>query len=505
MKKLFFENKKFLLIGTILFFLGLVCLSLSTRGILAEERVPLRAEDAEKTISMDFKDANLKDVLKVFSQQSGLNFVASDKIEDKKITLYFKDVEVQDALDRILDAHNLTYKYSKDSDIFLVEPTGKEELPTVTRIYNLNYATLEKATAAGTAETGDGGIKSIIEKLLSKQGTIMADTRTNSLIVRDIPAQFPLIERTIAKLDTQTLQVMIEAEVLETTVNLAERLGTGMTFMGDKGSYMDFSTNYHDSGYTFYGVLNHTEFAGLLDMLESQGKLKYLARPRVLSLNNETAQIDIATWETIGVDLQTTTEGTLSVESGEREWVGTKLKVTPHINKEGFIVMEVEPEVSRTFDTKLSGYEGKFRDVFKKSAKAKVMVKDGETLVIGGLTTGQEEESRRQVPFLGNIPILGWLFKGREASEQKGELVIFVTPRIIRKGAYEGAEIAQRRKIMRESSESYDTSAKVRREDLRQTEVEVEEEMRRSEPERPKEPRSREEEIDWVLDQMSEE
>jgi len=498
-----------LFVGFIILF-GFLFLHVSGE-VLAQKNSSLKSKYANKVISMDFKDADLRDVLKVFSQQSGLNFVASDQVKDKKITLYFENVKVQDALNRILEANNLKYEYTKESDIFVVRPSGKEEVITVTRIYNLNYATL-----GSDSDENKSDIKDILEKMLSKHGNIMSDERTNSLVIKDIPEQFALIESTIAKLDSVTLQVMIEAEILETTLDLAERLGAGMKIMGDRGSRMEIIPWYESeageftpSGLavpadsTFLGVLTRTEFKGILDMLKTEGKVKYLARPRILSLNNETATIDIATWESIGVETEESTEsGATLTETPEREWVGTKLKVTPHINKEGIIIMDVEPEVSRSSATKLTGFTTQFRDVYKKSAKAKVMVRNSETVVIGGLTQTQESVDRRKVPFLGDIPILGWLFKSKKTDDERTELVIFITPHIVGGGTYSRPEVTSdvttNRSITREVSGEYDVSTDL----IYEKESSI---KKRPLTTQEKEIHSREEEIDWVLDQMSQE
>lgn len=471
-------------------------------NVRGAERTPLKAKYANKTISMDFKEASLQNVLKAFSQQSGLNFVASEEIKEKKVTLYFENVKVQDALNRILDANNLTYEYTKDSEIFVVKPTGAEKVEKITRIYTLNYATVggEKGEESEEGEEGKSqNIKNILEKLLSKQGNIIADQRTNSLIIRDIPARFPLIERTIAKLDSRTPQVMIEAEILETSVDLAERIGVGMSHAGEKGSAEVFplSKSITSGEQSFYGVLSYPEFEATLDLLEKEGSVKYLARPRILSLNNETAKIDIASWASIGIETETSTEtGETVVESAERKWVGTKLKVTPHINKEGFITMEIRPEVSRTFPSDLSS---QFLDIFKKSATSKVMVKDGETVVIGGLIKGKENEISKQVPFLGDLPVIGKLFSSRKKEDEKTELVIFITPHIVRQETYAKAtEGIEGKEIMREPSTSY-TEEEEKEEKVKK------EAKEKAKGERKEKARGREEEIKWVLDQMSEE
>ncbi len=418
------------------------------------------AQEESRRISMDFQEAALKDVLKVFSQQAGLNFVAAKEIEDKKVTLYLDGVTVDDALTSILAANNLTYEQKPDSSVFIVKESTKPKIKVITKVYSLNYAKVEGGKGGG--EKSD--IKSIIENLLTKDnegevlGCIVKDTRTNSLIITSIPENFPLIENTLAKLDAQTPQVMIEAEIVEVKTTAIKKLGldwggpasgtfftftgpsrdTGFPFIREKGPFSRSllggsladargRTLAASSTGTTFGNLTLVEFRIVLKALEKENKSKYLAKPKIMVVNNETAEIRISADSGVGTVTTEGESGTLTT-SVERVETGVILKVTPTINKDDYITMTLEPEVSRVETSSVTGYY----DPTKRSAKTTVMMKDGQTIAIGGLLKSEVADNDRAVPGLSKIPLLGNLFKSKDFQDVETELIIFVTCRIIK-------------------------------------------------------------------------
>ncbi|MGE4358196.1 MAG: secretin N-terminal domain-containing protein [Candidatus Omnitrophota bacterium] len=407
----------------------------------------------EILISMDYKEASLKDVLKILSQQSGLNFVASHEIEDRKITLYFENVSVEDALNTILRANNLTYEQPPGSNIIVIQELLMPEVETVTRIYTLNYAKAdsvkelfekmrekrEEAEAKGRTEEAKFTRQPIkAAGLLTEYGKIISDTRTNSVIITDIPAQFPVIEETLAKLDEATPQVMIEAELLETTVGTINKLG--VEWADTIGVYTgpvqttkfpfrkhDFPAGVDKTGDMAYGTISMADFTATLKLLESDSETKILARPRVLTLNNETAEINL-TAQTAVAGITTIQEG-IQTYSVERIETGIVLKVTPQVNKDGYITMTLEPSV--TTPVKSTYFTtAEYVDPHKREVKTTVRVKDGDTIVIGGLISSEDTDTIKKVPVLGDIPLLGYLFKNRSRDKSDKELIVFITPHI---------------------------------------------------------------------------
>ncbi len=423
-----------------------------------------------KTISMDFKDAPLADVLKIFSQQSGLNFIAADSVANKSITLYLDKVPVEEALDRILTANNLTYEIKPDSNIFVVKSVPAPSLQRMTRVYQLKYATVTSSklnntliinpeeddddtssssttttTTTTTTKTGDTGIVAAIRSVLSPEGTLTEDPRTNSVVITDVPGQFPLIEQTIARLDVPIPQVLIEVEMLDISENTAEKLGikigdTPLTFTGaERDHYYPWNENelIREGEATApeyrVGTISAAGLSAALQMLRTQTDTKSLARPRILTLNNETAEIKITTNEAIGLTTQTGASEGVTTQSLEAERVetGVSLKVTPQVNLlTKTITLAVAPKVTeaRTGAT----FQGQtFKDPEERATKSILRVHDGETVIIGGLIRNDDEKVHTKVPVLGDIPFVGAAFRHKNDSTTQRELVIFITPHIV--------------------------------------------------------------------------
>lgn len=427
-----------------------------------------------KKISMDFKDADLQSVLKIFSQQSGLNFIAASDTSDLKISLFLENVPVEEALERILTANNLMYELEPGSDIFTVRKVVNPTINVITRVYALQHATVpgsqllttldkegdidssSSSSASGSSASSDSenedlgdGIVGAIQNILTEYGKVAEDPRTNSLIVTDIPSQFPIIEKTIARLDAEEPQVLIDVEMLDisknTAVQLGLKYGTTLSVYGAKRQvlYPWDLNELKAKGYTFAtpeytsGLLDASGLSIMLQFLKTQTDTKYLANPKILTLNNQSAQIKISTDEAIGVITSTGgSEGitTQNVEA-ERTQTGVFLTVTPQVNlKTGEITMAIVPKVveatsGATFPT--SNGTITFKDPEKRMSKTILRVKDSETIYLGGLKKNTETVTITKVPILGDIPLLGGLFRHKDTSADERELVIFITPKIV--------------------------------------------------------------------------
>ncbi|MBI4355104.1 MAG: hypothetical protein HY597_01460 [Candidatus Omnitrophica bacterium] len=452
------------------------------------------ALQADRRVSMDLQDANLKDVFKIFSQQSGLNFIASEEIGDRHITLYLDRVGLQDALDQIVRANHLTYDKLPGSDIFIVNgPAGPT---TITRIYKLKYARLSTSilgraisafgeitpfeglkgfgstTASGTGAggtsggsgTGGGGeqeeieigIDKVVEKLLTKAGSLAVDERTNSLIITDVESNFSRLEQAIAQLDVKTAQILIEAELVEVNAQKAKGLGiewgqasdgtlttltpakAAVSFpysgLGNKslGNLNSLEIASGTKGITL-GTLDSSQLTVILKAIETDTTSKILARPKILTLDNESATIRLSAQTAIGTLTTVASEtGATISQSAERTETGVRLVVTPQVNEDGYITLLLEPAVSRPIASSFSAFTSKFVDPKTRSARTLVRVKDGETIVLGGLIDRQDKTAVRKVPFLGDLPLVGALFRREEVSDDDTELMVFITPRIVK-------------------------------------------------------------------------
>jgi type II secretory pathway component GspD/PulD (secretin) len=426
--------------------------------------------ESDKTISMDFQDANLKDILKILSIQSGLNFIASEAVQERKITLYLDKVSTKEAMDKLFKANNLTYELDEDSNIFIVKDWGKLEPDTVTKVFNLKYATVKSSylrqrsaevSSGSTAETTAGkessegaassssaketsstettGITDAVKKVLSEYGSVIEDSRTNSLVITDIPSRMPVITQVISSLDIAVPQVMLDVEMLDVSKNIVDNLGFEF---GDNPFTLTLPLrSFATHGAEFFigassdrnaqgGVtLGHT-YAHLLDYLRTQTDTKTLARPRLLTLNNESAEIKIVTNEVVGVEVSYDDSGNVVASTAERVDTGVSLIVTPQINLEnGEITMFLNPSVK---DASTSALSSSYRDPEERSTKSLVRIKDGDTVIVGGLIRNELQQTLKKLPILGDLPIIGALFRHKEKTrDRQRELLVFITPHII--------------------------------------------------------------------------
>ncbi len=454
--------------------------------------------DQEAVVSMDFKDASLKDVLKIFSIQSGMNFVAAESVQDRKITLYLDQVSVKETMENIFKANSLTYDLDKKSNIFIVKNSGAPAVETELRIFVLNYATVPGSALAklqtdtmgesgglgcssSSSESSEGGeegggtasgqgIIQAVKNMLSEYGSIVEDPRTNSLIIVEIPLRMQQIAQLIAQLDTPAVQVLLEVEMLDVSKNTVDKMGinwpetlasldvtgsriTSFPFGGSaNGNQQEWIFSSHDSpsGDWTFENLEGGQFAPsiltliganlTLDFLRSQTDTKFLARPKLLTLNNQTAEIRISTDEAISATTVTQAGGAGSSSTQvERTDTGVVLKVTPQVNIEtGEVTMFIYPKVAEATTSSITIAGGSAKDPEERSTKTLVRVKDGETVVIGGLLRTEVTLQQTSLPILSKIPIIGALFRhkgGSTANPDKNrerELIVFITPHVIR-------------------------------------------------------------------------
>lgn len=320
--------------------------------------------------------------------------------------------------------------------------------------------------------SGGGDITKIVQSMLSPVGKIAVDPRTNKLIITDVAEVFPQVENILAELDIKPPQILIEAQIVEVSktsgLNLGFEYGGGDGTMvsmtgpkrkvdldyikgigvkgwnyifpskdqlnndsssGDSGSGSGDSGSSSDEGEDEGGLLDFSAFNIVLRSLLTRGEAKYLGKPKVVTLNNKTATITTSTDATVGYTQSLSGSGgtEMSTSSAERKRVGLTLQVTPQVNREGYVTLYVQPSYS---DVVSSGFDNT-RDTTTRAASTLVRVKNGQTVVIGGLLTSRETEQTRKVPLLGDIPIVGWLFTSKTRSKSTTDLVIFITPTIL--------------------------------------------------------------------------
>jgi type IV pilus assembly protein PilQ len=400
-------------------------------------------------ISLDFQQADLIDVLRLISEVSSRNIITSPDVAGR-VTTRMVNVPWDQALDMILKTHGLGKeeegtiirvapldRLRKERDDELQSKRVVQELePPVTRTIQLNYARAEE-------------LKSNMEKLLTKQGRLDIDKRTNTIIVKDIGSSVEEVLELIRRLDSRTKQVSIETRIVETARTFLQELGirwggfvnqeTGVKFprqvvlAGRQGTpapgggslAVDLPTITQPPALAIgFALISNSSVIDLeLQALERNGRGRIVSNPKVVTLDNKEALIES------GDEVPFRTE---SAETGPKvEFKDAKitLKVTPHISPDDYILLEVEAakkevDFSRTVEGNPT--------ITSRQSKTSVLVKDGATVVIGGLFKSQSVDTQEGVPGLSKIPYLGWLFKTKQTREDNEDLLFFITPRIVR-------------------------------------------------------------------------
>ena len=407
--------------------------------------------------SLEFREVDIKDVLRQLSKQYNLNIVFSEKVIGL-ITVQLNNVTLDEALDAIITINGFTYT-KKDNVIKVATPEEAEREGKQTKLFKLNNADALK-------------LKETITKVLSAEGSLEADSRSNSLVVTDTLSVINKIEQIIPVLDSLTPQVLIEAKLIETSLTKADKLGidwvttlsasgskrpTTLPFSpkGDRGwmenvfppdpaSGSDFPTGHPFSfptavkGDFTLGTLDASSLKAVLDVLMSRTNTKLIANPRVVAINNQKALIHVGRNVPVATFERNETTGKMEITGwGNEKKVGVKLEVTPQISPDGHIKLILKPEVSSIIDfVKIAG-ENASPITSTRTVETEVIIRDGQTVVIGGLVKNDSFVKINKIPILGDIPLLGFIFTRKEVGSsssptEKTDLLIFVTARIIK-------------------------------------------------------------------------
>ena len=398
----------------------------------SQETTDAGAPKRSQRISLNLQNVTLGSVLKVMTQKSGINFLIGSGLVGKEINVYLEDVLVEDALAAIMRANGLWYTRQKGTNIYVI--TDAPEGPPVATITEVMRPSFADATELG--ET--------LAAVLTEAGSIVVDQRTNSLVVSDIPENMATLTSLTRDLDVQTGQVLIEAKIVEFMDESSSELGISWEYSdfesgGEDGSgSYSYGSTFNDDSAT-EGVLQlmfgkFDSFVSVQDLtakiraMKKDGLAEVLAKPTILTLDNREAQIEITRHLALAKKVTYREGGDSTVEPIFGD-VGVTLKVTPHVNNDEFVTMVIEPKVSSA--QRSSYFPDEAVDTKHRSAKTTVMAKDGETVIIGGLLRTDVVETHFKVPLLGDIPLLGALFRKSITSETETEVMLFLTPRLI--------------------------------------------------------------------------
>ncbi len=486
-----------------------------------------KGEFGYQPISIEVDGAPLKEVLKIFSEQSGLSFIASQEVENKRVTVYLENVPAGDAMESILAANNLRYERKK-SGIFVVYPNISTSLtapgqgaaagaagPAMqTKIFHIKYSRLsispmdvagknmiedlptkdstggqaapsapseenpnkgsDKNSTEKTNLMAERGIDKIVASILSENGKVAVDISTNSLIVTDTAEKLLDVEKVISKIDVPPSQIMVEVQMMEVKKGLLEDIG--VEWGGANGSLASFTGSARSLGFPLttnaftktkginisdplagtsssgsgggsggssgpiitptlkLGVLSFADYQEILHFITSQTDTKILARPRVLTLNNEAANINLVTKTVVGTkNTLVTSQSLTTFTTGEAVTAdtGITLKMTPQINDDQTISFFLQPSITTVAASDF--FPTQFLEPTTRTVRTLVRVKDNEALVIGGLIDDNEIVTNKKIPLLGNLPLVGNAFNYKHKSRNDREFLIFITPHIIKK------------------------------------------------------------------------
>jgi len=414
-----------------------------------------------RRVSLDFKEVEIADVLRLIADVSELNIIAGDEVKGE-VTIRLVDVPWDQALDVILLTKGLGFVrvgnvlriapadvLKAEEEARLQEKRAKEKLEDlVVKLQPVNYAAVKD-------------VAKMVQRLLTARGTVDIDARTNTLIIKDIGSVIDEATALVKAIDTQTPQVLIESKIVEANLDFSRELGAVWAFgaqplidgfdegSGDRRDLGGNDVRFHDNSLLtdFTETFNHVSVSnpitslanGLVDFgaflldeklnvelrieaAESNGEGKVISSPRVVTLDNRRATIA----QGISIPFQTFENGDAKLEFIDAV---LKLDVTPHITADRSIIMKLDVKRNAPDDSVQTPTGSPA--IAKNEATTETLVKDGQTLVIGGIYVVQKADRHSGVPYFQNIPVLGYAFRNNEVRDLRKELLVFVTPRIV--------------------------------------------------------------------------
>ena len=418
-------------------------------------------------ISVNLKDVDLKDFFRLIHEISGLNVVLDPNVKGT-LTIVLDEVPWDQALDIVLQNNGLDKQLNGNVLRVATKDTLKKEAETARDLQKAQAEAVPPVTVTRVLSYAKAAtMRDTLKKFLSARGDIFSDDRSNQLVIRDIPSVIPTIDNLIRQLDRKSQQVEIEARVISATRSFSQDIGVQWGFAGtttsgrsifggvpgvgvspvqtgtglpqppliatpigsSSGSTtpgLPFNVNLPSGVPTSGFYFGHRSPNFAVDLFitaaEAKGVGKLLSKPKVITQNNEKATVKQGT----KIPIQTTINNTISVQYIDAV---LKLEVTPQITAEGTVFMDVLVENTQ-IDNGIPRVQG-IPALDTQSAETKVLVADGGTVVIGGIIVSQQQTDIQQVPIVGSLPVIGYLFRRNTVSVQSQELLFFLTPRII--------------------------------------------------------------------------
>jgi type IV pilus secretin PilQ/predicted competence protein len=439
--------------------------SLQSQSGAGKSLVPGQAKPDDKKytgqkISLEFKDADIKNVFRLLAEVSGNNIMVTDDVS-RKVTVRLIELPWDQAMDLIVETNGLAKeeignviristagRFKSDRDALVAAKRARDDLePLQTVYYSINYAKVKE-------------LEPKVKPLMSKRAdaALVIDERSNTIMLRDLQKTVEDVTTLVAKLDLRTAQVLIESNLVETTPTFSRALGTeidavfnGRVFASSRflaGSPFAGSANtvappfpVPSTGFRFgYTPAN---LNGFITAAENEGNAKIISRPSIVTLNNVPSTIKSERILRIALPSSTNIASGSGAAAGtavatEKIPVGINLTVTPQVSSDGFVLMNIKVKSSSIANssTVSGGTAGVIPfDELNREAEANVLVRDGETIVIGGILKDIDSDSQSGIPYLKDIPVFGWLFRNWRFQKDFEELVVFITPRIAAAGS----------------------------------------------------------------------
>jgi len=484
--------EKFILCAFFIFYFTGLVLAGDAAVLAAKPSEP--ATTFTEKISLDLKGVDINELFKLLSAKTGITIIPSSQVNGR-VTVFMNDLSFSDALDVIVTMQDLAYErkanivkvmtlaeyekaygkkfgerkethtfrlaYAKPANVLNVINSLKSELgkiisddstgtiiiidtpqsmeimantikeldqPLETLVFDVNYARF-------------ADIKNYLNELITPGvGQIIVDERSSKVIVYDLPQRLTRIKKLMQEFDEQSRQVLITGEIVEVTIDDKFQSGIAWDKIFNEADLhnLELVGNFPVSpalstyGKVSVGTLARDKYSVVMNMLSTYGSTKVLTRPRIVVVNKEEAKILVGTREAYITSTQSQGQSTtLTSESVQFIDVGLKLAVVPTIGADGFITMKIKPEVSSVQSTLTTSAGTVVPIVATSQSESVVKVKDGNMLIIAGLSREESDKNDSGLPGLSRLPILGHLFSTRGREKKKSELVIFITPTII--------------------------------------------------------------------------
>ncbi|MBI3333427.1 MAG: hypothetical protein HYZ93_05000 [Candidatus Omnitrophica bacterium] len=433
----------------------------------AQPEGPAAAESsAEPLVSVDFRETEIGDILRLLAKQYNLNIIVAEGVKGP-ISVRLSGVTVDEALDAIVTVNGFAY-LRRGRVIRVIPPGAAEQEAPVTQVLQVKHATAKRLAAP-------------LKAVLSANGTIEPDDRSNALVVRDVPSALQTVMQVLQELDVPTPQVLIETKIIETVLSNEERLGvnwnltaslqgsaqpttfpipqkgslyfkkfrpqgqtssestttttaTGATATATQtdfpGAEQGLTFPFVDKGLFTFGTLSFNQLQIIIQALESRGETKALAVPSITTLDNEEAQIVVGTNVPVPTFARNKNTGEFEITGYVDKKTGVVLKVTPHVTKDQRVLLEIHPQIS-SIERFVGDPRAQVPVTATREAETMVDLRSGDTAVIGGLIEERDVTNKRSVPYLGKIPFVGRLFRFNETTKSRTDLLIFMTAHIL--------------------------------------------------------------------------